>query len=725
MRFLIGAHIVQAPQYSRNALEQELRRPAKHLSWFGTVSKKIRYSIGIVCTATLFGCGGGGSSSSPPPPPTQQNFSLGGVVTNLAPGASLQLASGGPGEVTLSANGTFKFPVVQPTSTSYTVTVKTQPAGQFCNVANGTGTIGAADVTNVGVTCAKILAGGTATLSASGGTVKTDAADVTAPSGASLQDQTVTVASMPPPSGIPTGYTPVGAAVNVEIDKADVLNAPFLVTLRYDAGATPDEDKLAVLHYNPSTNAYEPLTILNQDKSLHSIQFEARSFSPFLVVSTHLASVPAAFTVANFTPATKGWAIPNFGSYYSPGGNCLGMAGYATWFFGSRTENLHGKFSSTGSPNVAQLVAARAMLAQSQYWAKKSSTYLNTLGKPATAALMKAYLALSGKPLILLMGTDGAPQHAGVVYGYDQTGFIFYDTNVPDQQQRVSFDGTTWGTYAGYNYFSFVAVPSLGRTEDFAQLTTEAEAGFTTSSLIQLTSPTPGQQITTHNVTLTGVLSGSLNSGASLIAYVKGVPQLVSPRAGEFSATLPVSSGSNTIVLFAGVNISAQSNWYKNAATLVLDVSGTFTPATLLTTLTWNQDQSDVDLYVTEPPPDGSTAWYRSMTTPRRLTLDFDNTDGYGPEHTTLTTTGANPGSVLPGNYPIMVHYYSDKGTQKTVTGTVTIVVNEGQPNQKVASKAFTIATSNSSNALPGSTGADWVQIGTVDLVAGTISLNP
>lgn len=697
---------------------QNKKVPATRSPW-----KSIGQSLLVVWAAVLVGCGGGGSSAPETAPGAQQSYTLGGVVSNLAPNTTLQLDGGATGTVTVSASGAFTFPTAQPAATAYAVAVKTQPSGQFCNVSNGSGALGATNVSDVAVTCAKLMSGGTATLSASGGTFTSEAADVKAPAGASLQDQVVTVSSVAPPAGLPAGYAAVGAAVDVSIDKADMLNAPLLVTLRYDVGATPQEDKLAVLHYNGTTNAYEPTTILNQDKAAHSLQFEARSFSPFLVVSTHLASLPATFSVANFSPANNGWNIPNFGSYYSPNGNCLGMAGYATWFFGSRSENLHGKFPTTGSPNIAQLVAARAMLAQSQYWAQKSSTYLNTLGQPATAALMRAYLALSGKPLILLLGTDGSPKHAGVVYGYDETGFTFYDTNYPDQVQRVTFDGTNWGTYGGYNYFSFVAVPSLGRTEDFAQLTTEAEAGFTTSSEIQLTSPTPNQQIATHDVTLTGNLTGSLNSATSLIAYVKGVPQLVSPSSGAFSATLPVSSGINTIVLFAGVNIAQQSNWYKNAATLIIDVNGTFSPATLLTTLTWNQDDSDVDLYVTEPPPSGASAWYASKVTAQRLALDFDNTHGFGPEHTTLTTSGPNAGTVLPGVYPIAVHYYSDHGVSKTVTGTVTIVVNEGQPNQKVASKSFTITTSNSANDQPGKSGPDWVQIGTVDLVAGTISL--
>ena len=43
---------------------------------------------------------------------------------------------------------------------------------------------------------------------------------------------------------------------------------------------------------------------------------------------------------------------------------------------------------------------------------------------------------------------------------------------------------------------------------------------------------------------------------------------------GSFSATLPVSTGVNTVVLLAGVNIGQQSNWYRNAATRIVSVTG-------------------------------------------------------------------------------------------------------------------------------------------------------
>jgi hypothetical protein len=82
-------------------------------------------------------------------------FALRGSVTGLA-GTGLVLQNNGADDLAVSADGEFAFPSPIASGASYNVTVLTQPSGpsQSCTVANGSGTIGAADVTNVSVTCA-------------------------------------------------------------------------------------------------------------------------------------------------------------------------------------------------------------------------------------------------------------------------------------------------------------------------------------------------------------------------------------------------------------------------------------------------------------------------------------------------------------------------------------------------------------------------------------------
>ena len=90
------------------------------------------------------GSGATGSSGS--------TYSVGGSVSGLS--GTVVLQDNGGDDLTLSANGPFNFATKLAGGAAYNVTVKTNPSGQSCSVANGSGTIAAADVTNVAVSCA-------------------------------------------------------------------------------------------------------------------------------------------------------------------------------------------------------------------------------------------------------------------------------------------------------------------------------------------------------------------------------------------------------------------------------------------------------------------------------------------------------------------------------------------------------------------------------------------
>ena len=119
------------------------------------------------------GDSGGGSTSSSGGDAGQQKRTVGGTVTGLK-GKGLILQNNAGDDVALSADGSFKFPTTVAAGAAYAVTVKAQPSTptQTCSVAKGTGTIDAADVTSVEVTCATtaFTVGGTVT-GISGGSV--------------------------------------------------------------------------------------------------------------------------------------------------------------------------------------------------------------------------------------------------------------------------------------------------------------------------------------------------------------------------------------------------------------------------------------------------------------------------------------------------------------------------------------------------------------------------
>lgn len=107
----------------------------------------------------LAACGEVGGSVSDAPasdasPDSAPTFHVAGTVTGFAGrGMVLQL---GDEDLAISADGAFMFPTPLLAGSAFTVTLKTAPTcpERTCAVANGTGTIGAADVTDVTVSCA-------------------------------------------------------------------------------------------------------------------------------------------------------------------------------------------------------------------------------------------------------------------------------------------------------------------------------------------------------------------------------------------------------------------------------------------------------------------------------------------------------------------------------------------------------------------------------------------
>ena len=98
----------------------------------------------------LSACGGGGSDDDDG---GSARYRLSGTVAGLEAGKTLVLQNGGGDDLSVGANGGFAFAATVAAGTAYAVTIKTQPAGQQCAVANGSGTA-TADVANVAISCA-------------------------------------------------------------------------------------------------------------------------------------------------------------------------------------------------------------------------------------------------------------------------------------------------------------------------------------------------------------------------------------------------------------------------------------------------------------------------------------------------------------------------------------------------------------------------------------------
>jgi uncharacterized repeat protein (TIGR03803 family) len=98
----------------------------------------------------LYGCGGGNSAPAPAPPPAQ-TYTLGGTVKGLT--GKVVLENSGANSITVATNGAFTFPGSSSNGTAYSVTVGSQPTNQVCTISQGSGMVGNANVTDIGVAC--------------------------------------------------------------------------------------------------------------------------------------------------------------------------------------------------------------------------------------------------------------------------------------------------------------------------------------------------------------------------------------------------------------------------------------------------------------------------------------------------------------------------------------------------------------------------------------------
>jgi hypothetical protein len=98
--------------------------------------------IYALTTIALAACGGGGG----PAPSATISGSISGLTGTVV------LQDNGGDNLTLHANGSFKFSIPVLLDQPYSVTVLTQPTGPNCSVSYGSGTL-SSNVTNVWVVC--------------------------------------------------------------------------------------------------------------------------------------------------------------------------------------------------------------------------------------------------------------------------------------------------------------------------------------------------------------------------------------------------------------------------------------------------------------------------------------------------------------------------------------------------------------------------------------------
>ncbi len=169
---------------------------------------------------------------------------------------------------------------------------------------------------------------------------------------------------------------------------------------------------------------------------------------------------------------------------------------------------------------------------------------------------------------------------------------------------------------------------------------------------------------------------------------------LVLDRDRENLYRLPLDNGRfEQVIILPGsletrrvrLNVSAETGNRREEARA--GFMAAITPADFRCTLFWDTNETDVDLWVTDPA--GVKCYYANKTTASGLELDVDDVTGYGPENIT------GEADLPAGDYLVQIHYYSDHGTNLPSHCTVMVTLHEGTEQETVQVFEQTISDSD------------------------------
>jgi hypothetical protein len=219
--FTFATSIASGTAYAVTVLTQPAGQTCTVASGTGTANANVS-NVAVTCTTN------------------NVTRTIGGTVSGL--GGTIVLRNNGGDNLIVIANGNFTFPTAIADGAAYAVTAFTQPAGQTCSVANGSGTANA-NVTTVTVTCAANLTiggsvsglNGTLVLQNNLGDNLSISANgsFTFPNGVAANGFYVVSVLTPPTAQTCAVANPTGTTTNVDVTNITVTcaNYPAAVTL--------------------------------------------------------------------------------------------------------------------------------------------------------------------------------------------------------------------------------------------------------------------------------------------------------------------------------------------------------------------------------------------------------------------------------------------------------------------------------------------------------------
>jgi hypothetical protein len=526
-------------------------------------------------------------------------------------------------------------------------------------------------------------------------------------------------------SGLPEDASIVSKLIKIDTDGSTSWNnyktfdKEVLVTLPYDPNLILPGETVRFYAYDDEVNALSSAGFISQDTESNTISFYTRTFSSFIAVKLSLKDseyFDKPYSIdTGFRPKEDGFFIRNYGSYLKTGGICMGMVTYARHYFmwkkASDGTALYEKYRE-GDRNewrddaTAIEIGTRAQMAESGVWAQTLNKELGEhwpTSREVALTWIHGMVVTEAPQLIAVYHSlaDGSyvGGHAVMTYKYSNGVFDVYDPNFPGTEpgtvaRQIPFNYTygftkpySSGTSAGsgtyqYNIFHAFGYKAFHPFNAFEQLYDSAEKGFEDDSIfptITLTDYNTGGTTPTDTdndgirdspeltTTISGTIKGRQKKVNSTLIFISN-QKFVTPvdANGVFSQEVPLYGGENDLIIL-GTDENTFTNW---SGYLRDKIYSSASNSSIKLTLTWRQDNCDLDLHVMEPTIEGwvgrhmfphggqgADSGYPYMT--------INNMEGFGPEHYFASENMTLPnyqgdGKSLYGTYEIRVHYMYD-----------------------------------------------------------------
>lgn len=559
--------------------------------------------------------------------------------------------------------------------------------------------------------------------------------DIDIPTAASLEtiDFDISYADVSNIEGLPENAEVVGKLIRINTtgssnwNKYKTFDKAVEVTLPYNSDLVSSDETVQFYSYDEESNTLGSAGMISQDRPSSTISFYTRTFSTFLAIKLVLSAYELLgldYSIdTGFKPATDGWYITNYGSYLESGGICMGMVSFARYYYmnkkasdgtGLYEKYREGEQNEWRDDDTAIELGTRAHTAESdiwdQTWRHEIATQVPTSEDVAISWIHG--MVVTGSPQLIgiyqeVANGDWVGGHAILTYKYNNGLFDIYDPNYPgsepgaDARQipytygngftRVYSSGATAGSGRfQYNVFLHWGYKTFHPMNAFDQLYNSAEDGFDDSifptvTLTDSTTDTYGttpidtdadgiRDTTLNKVTISGTITGGQEEVTSTLIFVSNQKFTVPVANGAFAHEVPLYAGENDVIILA-----THENTFSNWAGYLRDtITSSASQASLTLTLTWGQDNSDVDLHVLEPTLEDTTGRHiyysnKGSSWGNNPYLDIDNTRGYGPEHYYATNEMTLPNSEsLYGIYKFRVHYFADHDSDYDNTQPIT-----------------------------------------------------